>query len=837
MPLINSMKEHRCLILIGAGVSEASGVISTEALVKELKNELLNSDVVKSSNELKDEILKSVQDLQSAQTYYRKFFKNGRGKKRISEIISDSQKGNEVNASPYGSLMLFPMNDFLTTNFDTLLETKAKDKVGSQFVHVLTKDSHIKDYNPDKINIIKLHGTMEDYTSLIISKSEIEEVRESEIFKKILSDLHYKSLLVIGSSMQDHDLIRAILGAQKINNEKLYAIARNKGAISELEELKFNIIDGNLIDILEEMGDFFSDIPYSEGLRATKSINIKQTSREDNNPFKFWTTDGLTREQFKDLNEMFVAPNYAGFSKIYSHDKHHIIQGARGTGKTVILRGLSIEYLGNIEKQDHFGFWIPMNPELTGPIKKDKETEPTDWYNSFASYLSVLFAEKAIDSLNYCHQNGTFKPTAGAIEDFIRKVSGDFSFDPNEIHTLGDLYEAIGDFRSKSFLTYGETRENTRFTDPSYYRRFFESRLPHLSPIFKDKPIFIVLDDAHNLNESQKKVLVTMIANRVTPISFKIGTAMEFGVYQDYFNTTIQDSKDYETIYLDRIDPRTNGQKQYEEFLEELSNIRLHNAGQHIKVKDLLPPFATKPLKGEHYAGFNDYVALSSHVIREYISLVKDTIYAAYPNVYKQQAELEPINPKIQNEQINIKSVVFFNEIQNAGELQTSVKNLIDTMGELFRKIYAYSKETRSKELRTTTGIEIKNYDKLSHDSRIVIEKAVELQLLQVPMQHRLTPNSGSPFEGLKFHRMLCPYFKLKLGYRYPRNVKAEDLNEIISGKGNTKKKFVDKMTAALRRETMKKGNTKIDESGMDIDENAKIDPDFYYDLGEEQNE
>lgn len=696
MPLINSIKENRCLILVGAGVSQACGVISTDDLVKKLKNELLDSDIVKSTEGLTEEVEKSVQDLQSSQTYYHRVFGNGRGKKRISEIISDSQKSKEVNSAAYDSLMLFPRNDFVTTNFDTLLETIAKNKLSSQFVHVLTKDSHIKDYKSTNTNIIKLHGTIEEYTSLIISKPELDAVRESEIFKKILSDLQFKSLLVVGSSVRDHDLIRAIVGAHKNNNEKLYAIARDKGVISELEGLKFNIIEGNLIETLEEIGEYFSDFQFSEGLKSTKSINVKQTSKEDSNPFKFWTTDGLTREQFKELHEMFVAPNYAGFSKIYSHDKHHIIQGARGTGKTVILRGLSIEYLGNIEKLDCFGFWIPMNTELTGPVRKDTETEPTDWYNLFASYLSVLFAEKALDSLSYCYENGTFKPTAGAINDFLRRVSDDFGFDSNKIHTLGDLYEAIGDFRSKSFLSYGETRAKPPFVDPSYYRRFFASRLPHLSPIFKDKPIFIVLDDAHNLNESQKKVLVTMIANRVTPISFKIGTALEFGVYQDYFNTTIQDSKDYETIYLDRIDPRTNGQKQYEEFLEELSNIRLSKAGQHIGVKDLLPPFASKPTKGEHYAGFKDYVALSSHVIREYISLVKDTIYAAYPNIYKQPAGLEPINPKIQNEQINIKSVVFFNEVQNAGELQLKVKNLIDTMGELFRKIYAYSKETGS---------------------------------------------------------------------------------------------------------------------------------------------
>jgi len=243
---------------------------------------------------------------------------------------------------------------------------------------------------------------------------------------------------------------------------------------------------------------------------------------------------------------------------------------------------------------------------------------------------------------------------------------------------------------------------------------------------------------------------------------------------------------------LDRVFGK-KGFEDYKKFLENLANIRLETFKQTITIKELLPQGERK--KGEYYNGFDVYAILSSQIIRDYITLVKDTIYYAYPQISTQYVKLEPIPPNVQNDVIYTKSSIHLKDIDAAGDLRKDVLLLIETLGKLFKQILEKSKQiSPNKEIRTAAGIDIKNFHNLDPRIEAALNKAVELQLLQIPFYFRIRQKTETPLFGVKFHKLLIPYFRLKLGYRYPRQVEASALNRIF----DSPEKFVADLTKTL---------------------------------------
>ncbi len=189
---------------------------------------------------------------------------------------------------------------------------------------------------------------------------------------------------------------------------------------------------------------------------------------------------------------------------------------------------------------------------------------------------------------------------------------------------------------------------------------------------------------------------------------------------------------------------------------------------------------------------------------------MKDTIYYAYPQIAREYVPLKPIPPNVQNEVIGIKSSIHLKEVDAAGDLREDVLILIETLGKLFKQILEGSqKVSPPSELRTVSGIEIKNYHKLNTRTKKTLEKAVELSLLQVPLVYRIRQKIDIPYFGVKFHRLLIPYYRLKLPYRYPRTVDASLLNTIFSNP--------DKFVSTLIK-TLAEDKTEPEHAQMEID-------------------
>ena len=92
----------------------------------------------------------------------------------------------------------------------------------------------------------------------------------------------------------------------------------------------------------------------------------------------------------------------------------------------------------------------------------------------------------------------------------------------------------------------------------------------------------------------------------------------------------------------------------YMKFLEALGDKRLRSTqNDSMSIKELLPASKKRYTKLKDYSGFKNYCYLSSGIVRDFVTLVKDTIYRAYPKIAYKKVKLAPISPKIQNEVID----------------------------------------------------------------------------------------------------------------------------------------------------------------------------------------
>jgi len=121
---------------------------------------------------------------------------------------------------------------------------------------------------------------------------------------------------------------------------------------------------------------------------------------------------------------------------------------------------------------------------------------------------------------------------------------------------------------------------------------------------------------------------------------------------------------------------------------------------------------------------------------------------------------------------------------------------LIDILGELFRSILNlsikdYNEKVRMGEdpikakdnIRRVSQIGIDTtHSKLDDKLKEILDQAIEVQLLQVPLSPRQPQlMTGVPHKNYKFHRLLIPYFELALQNRHPRNIKSEIFNLILT--------------------------------------------------------
>jgi len=288
------------------------------------------------------------------------------------------------------------------------------------------------------------------------------------------------------------------------------------------------------------------------------------------NPFEVKTPEVLTSQE---AAELFVDV-FTDFGKVKDVG-HTFIHGARGTGKSMMLRYLEPDVqiaAGNVNHIKELNYYA-----VHIPIKK-AWSDLTEWnyltgasYNAIAEHMMIVYiCFKLFQSLSETIgkiQNVSIGKTE---ERFCRllemsgytKREGDSVNEDNFFERLENIFEF--EFRIiKNYLRQlaFKTPNSLPYQGPLF--SYLDVLLPIVDElktidIIPDAPFFMLIDDADQLDEGMQKILNTWVSCRSTnTVCLKIATQLRYKTYRTLDNKLIETPHDFTNINIGTIYTRS----------------------------------------------------------------------------------------------------------------------------------------------------------------------------------------------------------------------------------------------------------------------------------------
>lgn len=785
--IVDWIMKRECVIFVGAGVSIDAGLPSGKRLAEKLFNYLQNEGYKKPDNFTLPRV---------AVDFKAKF-----GRKKLEEVIREEIVRSMENCEPIAYKLLSQIEPLpkiiITTNYDRLLEKY----LGEENYIPIFNDKAISKYSSSspKTFLFKIHGDINQLEEAVITEDDIGRYEETHpgIWNHLKALLQSMPIIFLGFSVEDshlRDIYKKIKEQMGEHMPTAYAVTPSDENQLRLEELGVKHIQMRAREFLENLLEKMGKEGY-----YTMPFEISKTP--NNNPFSIYSSEYFPEASWEEMiNDTFIPPiNFA----MIVEPGNTVIEGHRGSGKTMILKYLSYEAQSKRkfkEKWDknYIGIYLKFKPTIVNTTTKEffKGTEE-DWKNYFATYVNLLIGEEIIRVLEVAQRNGDIK--IDSEKDFVSEIIYLFFSSiprPHEGDNLKSL--RLMTKRMRNELAQKHVLEYTVLGD--FLEQIVSLIKEHIKE-WSNKNFYILLDEYDNLNDNQQRVVNMLIKNR--SFSFKIGVKLFEMTYEDISGKLLEKDNDYTYVNTDRFDfdPHSPLYGDYEEFVKEVANKRLKIYGYNNTIVELLPHERNDERKGFEngdYSGFKNIVRLSSGLIRDFLELCKDMVYYSNPWVVDEKKErLEVIPPNIQNTVIKIHSNILYGNIdaipgideESKRPQADNVRILIDNLAVIFRNVLEGSK---SKEMRTVSGIQLKNVSKLSSTSKNALKDAVSNRFLQVPYSTRMpqNPTRYAVHKRYKFHRLLCPLFKLSLAERWPKEIDSRVFNDLFKRPNETVKEI-----------------------------------------------
>lgn len=314
-----------------------------------------------------------------------------------------------------------------------------------------------------------------------------------------------------------------------------------------------------------------------------------------NNPFIVHTPEQLTAA---DIASIFVEI-YTDFPKL-KEPNNMFIHGARGTGKSIMLKSLEqpVQELLDSQDQEDLPFFA-----IHVPIKDVFFGNPE--YQRLKGWKSTTVGEHLL-SVHLVHflfqglSNVSVGMSADILSTFIelwRDCGGEAEL------------ESISSATSFSELARFCDRETSRVRQ--YYVRLPEEEEPDIYtgalasyndmvlPLAKalmgigqpvnSRPICFMVDDADNLPEAMQRVLNSWISTRTAhTICFKVTTQLGYATYKTIDNRMIESPHDFSEVNISTV--YTSNRGIFAKRIEAIVSKRLGNAGIETSARDFFPP-------------------------------------------------------------------------------------------------------------------------------------------------------------------------------------------------------------------------------------------------------
>jgi hypothetical protein len=451
----------------------------------------------------------------------------------------------------------------------------------------------------------------------------------------------------------------------------------------------------------------------------------------------------------------------------------------------MILQYLS--YASSCERGDetnYVGFYVKLQNSFIETTKRKDMNDVEDWKAFFLHYFNLILGESILITIKDLLEKKKISITDE--KEFVQRVLFIFfshtSYDgKNSIRDLIDIFKRERNKyatypRSKGFLS-------------AHFVYDFISLVEEYIAEFKGKFFYMLIDEYDKLDEDQQKVTNIYIADRGAPftyrVSFKIGVKLFEMCYDTIDNQMLDPIDDYQWVPLDRFE--TEKEHEFIRRLKEIGETRLRFYDYRNDSLAELLPSDERGFENGDYSGLENILALSSFLVRDFLELLKDMIYYAYPWITSEKRDtIAPIPPKIQNLVIRAHSNILYttkiDEIPgkiDGLERKALARLLVEKMGTIFQRVLRGS---RSAEKRTVSSFQLRNEIDLSEKARTALTDCRSVGALQVPFTARAPQNYAryAPHRKYEFHRLLCPQFGLSLARRWPREISAEQFNQIF---------------------------------------------------------
>lgn len=484
----------------------------------------------------------------------------------------------------------------------------------------------------------------------------------------------------------------------------------------------------------------------------------------NNNPFQITTPEDLTAEE---MVQLFVDV-FSDFQKVIDPG-HVFLMGPRGVGKSMMFRYLqpdcqSLKHKCGIDRLPFFGIYIPLkntNFKMT-ELKRLEDRHASDILNEHI--LVTFFAVKIFESLSQsgCETDDIdVELVKKFYSTFIELLSDGRDYDTfDENCTVKDIFKKISlimEKKYKDIMNYTKrlafTKELIPFEEEIYdYLDFLLPVLDNLSNIINQSTIYLLIDDAQCLTETQTCILNSWVSTRTSRrVSFKISSQYNYKSFYTIQGSTIDSPHDFSLIDMVSIYTGTNRSK-YRDRIEEIINKRLKVFGinscveeffekdveQEERIKEIAEEYKKKFDMGEgrghnrnddairyarpdfikglagqsknsstySYSGFEQLVHLSSGVVRYFLEPAHLMYAKEWAIKDDKDKVVSKISASVQNDIVRDEANKFlFNELERlklGGHTEAipssdieMLTNLIKGLGGLFREILMSERSER----------------------------------------------------------------------------------------------------------------------------------------------
>jgi Cdc6-like AAA superfamily ATPase len=530
--------------------------------------------------------------------------------------------------------------------------------------------------------------------------------------------------------------------------------------------------------------------------RSPRDIYAQIEDPTGENPFRRVRAEHFKDSRI--FAQLFTKP-VQDYDKIVS-PKPAFIEGGRGTGKTMVLRSLEAPIAmlkKNETRLPCFGVYCKMSRDsfatVTGDVltHMDRDIAGLLFYNE----LVLRLAQSLIDEIGKCAREGFIVIDAPEERTFCSAIAQCLRLPPKQTIDFHTLDRAIKEQLDMviDYIDRKVRKEDAKYAGPSLRKRHLEDCCKvvyqHLQKL-KGVTIFFLIDEYENLADFQKVVLNTLIKGHSAETwSFKVAVKKTgFSTSQTLENQELEEGPDYGRVDLDFdvLDPSKPSYKRYvnyitliidkilraegfkkgintESILEkrELGHDNLDKDKLLLEVKEMLRKRGKnweeleneqqqqnwhhyemaayyRLLKGKkrRFGGFDDFILLSSGIVRTFLELCGMSYYLARQDGLNVK-DGEKISVNNQTEAAYALSEYYLWKIsKDIEEWGAIVRGLLIDLGDIFRqKLYKHLSEPEAARVTISDALQLESSMVTIKDKKGEIDISLK-QILNVAVEH-----------------------------------------------------------------------------------------------------